>query len=81
MLSQELHIEVIENGVPKVRLKLGPRALPNLSSLMPGFVRAKLAARNINLEELAARAQATDYAPGNLFTLADGVRTVRVWLA
>lgn len=81
MLSETLHICVVENGTTKVALTFGAGATDNLPDLVPHELRSRLAERAINLVTIAADAKRRRYAPGELFSLADGAKLVRVWLA
>ena len=81
MLSDTLHISVVENGTIKVALTFGAGATDNLPDLVPHELRSRLAERAINLVTIAADAKRRLYAPGELFSIADGAKRVRVWLA
>jgi hypothetical protein len=80
MKSDTLHILVTEAGETKISLTFGAGAADSLASLVPIELRDKLHQRQIDLPAIAAEAQRTDYAPGELFALHDGAKTVRVWL-
>ncbi len=81
MLSDTLHIQVTEAGQLRVALAFGAGAVDHLPDLVPHDLKPKLAARAIDLASLADRARQNDYAAGEVFTLEDGGKTVRVWLS
>jgi len=81
MQSDTLHIQVNEGGQSRVALTFGAGATDNLPDLVPLELRDKLRQRSIDLSAIAADARRRDYAPGELFALEDGGKTVRVWLA
>jgi hypothetical protein len=81
MKSNALHIQVTESSQTKVALTFDAGATDYLADLVPGELRERLQQRRINLKTIADDARQRDYAPGDLFTLVDGNRTVRVWLA
>lgn len=80
MRSETLHISVVENGIDRVALTFGAGATDNLPDLVPYELRRSLQERDINLVTIADDARRTDYAPGELFSLVDGHKLVRVWL-
>jgi HPt (histidine-containing phosphotransfer) domain-containing protein len=80
MLSETLHISVTENGSQKVALCFGAGAAANLADLVPGDLRPKLEQRGIRLADIAINARQNQFAPGELFLLTDGPKSVRVWL-
>ena len=61
-------------------LTFGAGAVDNLPDLVPQHLHALLKEQSIILEEIVARAQLSDYAPGRLFSLDDGSKCVAVWL-
>ncbi|HXG49268.1 MAG TPA: hypothetical protein VNO52_16715 [Methylomirabilota bacterium] len=80
MKSETLHIQITEAGQTRVSLSFGAGAAEYLPKLVPPPVRERLAARSIDLAAIAERARTTGFAPGELFLLEDGPKTVRVWL-
>lgn len=80
MKSESLCIRVTESGETRVNLSFASSATTLLAQLVPPSVRTKLAQRSIDLAVVADEARARDFAPGELFRLDDGPRTVRVWL-
>jgi hypothetical protein len=71
---------VHENGVQRVALTFGAAATDNLPDLVPHELKGRLAERAVDLRAIAESARSRDYAPGELFALSDGAKTVRVWL-
>ena len=80
MLSETLHISVVENGADRVSLTFGAGATDNLPDLVPYELRRRLHERAIDLVSIAQNARQNNYAPGELFALEDGAKRVRVWL-
>jgi predicted unusual protein kinase regulating ubiquinone biosynthesis (AarF/ABC1/UbiB family) len=80
MLSETLHISVMEAGVDRVALTFGAGATDNLPDLVPHELRSRLQERAIDLVSIADLARRNNYAPGELFSLEDGQKLVRVWL-
>jgi len=80
MLSDTLHISVVENGVDRVALTFGAGATDNLPDLVPIELRNRLRERAIDLVTIATNARLSHYTPGELFSLTDGNKLVRVWL-
>ncbi len=80
MNSETLHIEVMENGERKVALAFGASATDNLSDLVPHELHQRLADRSINLKEISRKAKASNYQPGELFSLKEESKSVSVWL-
>lgn len=81
MKSESLHIQVTEAERTKVALTFSAEATDHLAQLIPLEYRERLSRHDINLAEISARARSSGYAPGALFTLDEGSKTVRVWLA
>jgi len=78
--AETLRLLVEENGATKVSLTFGADAVDRLPDLVPHELRDRLAERAVNLTAVADAARRGDYAPGELFSLVDGPKTVRVWL-
>lgn len=79
--SDALHIQVTEANQTRVALTFGAAATDYLPDLVPIELRERLQQRAIDLKAIAEDARRRDYPPGELFTLVDGAKTVRVWLA
>jgi hypothetical protein len=75
-----LRVSVVRNGELVVQLSFKATAVAHLEDLVPADLGDRLRLRGINLARLADVAVAGGYAPGDLFTLADEDRAVRVWL-
>jgi predicted unusual protein kinase regulating ubiquinone biosynthesis (AarF/ABC1/UbiB family) len=80
MKSKSLFILVTENNETRVKLTFGARSAANLPDLVPDELVGKLNRRSIDLQLLAKRAEESDFAPAELFTLVEGSKSVRVWL-
>ena len=79
MPATSLHIEVLENDRPKVRLEFGARAADHLREPGPAERLPKLTASGVYLAMISRSGGATGYAPTELFSIADGARRIRVW--
>lgn len=75
-----LRLCVTRNGETTVQLSFPAGATVNLPYLVPQELAPQLQARGIDLEQLAQKAVAGGLRPGELFTLDEPSRTVRVWL-
>lgn len=80
MRSQSLRVRVSEGNQTRVDLTLPSQAAQYLSNFLPEKVRAKLAARSIDLERVSRDAVHRDFAAGDLFHFDDGPKHVRIWL-
>lgn len=80
MLAETLNISVMENGAQKVSLSFAASAAANLVDLVPQDLKPGLERRGIHLAEIASNASQSRFAPGELFQLQDGPKSVRVWL-
>lgn len=80
MKSETLRIRVTESRSIKVDLTFGAAAVDNLTDLVPRELLPSLEDRSIRLNSIVEKAQQSGYAPGELFTLEDGSKCVRVWL-
>ncbi|MES1256302.1 MAG: AarF/ABC1/UbiB kinase family protein, partial [Acidobacteriota bacterium] len=80
MGATTLRIRVDRNGENVVQLSFGAAAVGHLEELVPDDLGARLRGRGIDLAQLAQRTVAAGYPAGDLFTLSDGEKQVRVWL-
>jgi hypothetical protein len=80
MKSKTLYIRVIETDEIQIDLKFRANFAEHLPRLLPKAVCRKMAHRAIDAAEVAARAAANEFEPGELFSFAEGPRTVRAWL-
>ena len=78
--STALRIRVTRRGEQVVLLTFKPTLAAQLPDLIPEDLKPRLKAQHVDIAQLAARAKANGYPPGDLFTLDDGEKTVRVWL-
>ena len=79
MPATSLHIEVLENDRPKVRLEFGARAADHLREPGPAERLPKLTACGVELAMISRSGAAPGYAPIQLFSGADGAKRIRVW--
>lgn len=79
--SELLHVRVVEDGAVRVALTFAASAADQLPDLVPPELHGRLRAKAINLAALARDARARHYAAGELFSLEEAGRSVRVWLA
>jgi len=80
MKAKSLHIQVTEAAETHIDLTFCASLTEHLPRLVPKAVRAKLQKHAINVARIAARAQAQEYAPGELFSFVEGARVLRAWL-
>ena len=78
--SARLKIRVTENGIAKVQLTQPATVLQRLDEVLEPAIQAKLAEQNVDLDRIAADAEIAGYAPGEIFNVDYGRRSVRVWL-
>jgi hypothetical protein len=78
--SKHLRVRVQEAGTVRVDLTFPARAAEHLHELMPEDLVAKLQARSLDVQQIAAEAVQRHLAPGELFVLEEGSKQVRVWL-
>ena len=78
--SEALHIQVQDKGSTKARLTFGAKATDALEDLVPSELRERIDARGIDLSQIVQNAQNSNYAVGELFSLADGSKEIKVWL-
>ncbi|MEM9159553.1 MAG: AarF/ABC1/UbiB kinase family protein, partial [Verrucomicrobiota bacterium] len=78
--SDTLYIRVEENGSLKTSLSFASQATDTLEDLMPNEVRQRIVRQGIDLGRIIRNAQKSNYAPGELFTLNHGPKSVKVWL-
>ena len=78
--SRALKIRVTERKGTKAQVTLAASATENLLELLPPGLDVKLAARGIDVPEIARKAAAGGFAPGDLFHFHDGEKSYRVWL-
>jgi hypothetical protein len=79
-LSRHLRVSVREAGAVRVDLTFNAVLAESLDELMPDELEEKLQARRVDVRRIAADAVARQFAPGELFTLTEGSKQVRVWL-
>ena len=80
MQASTLRLRVVRNGEPVAQLSFSAVAVGHLPDLVPEDLRERLGRQGIDLALLAAKAVAGGYPPGDIFTLAEDDKTVRVWL-
>lgn len=80
MESKKLRIRVMEGGVRKVDVTLPAMAVRGLPLLVPPKTLEKLREREIDIEGITRKAIESNGAPGELFTLEEDSKVVRVWL-
>lgn len=80
MKSSALRILVTEASEIRVDLSFGAAAAANLAWLVPPPIRRRLEEKLVDLGAIVERARASEFAPGELFSLIEGSKTVRVWL-
>ncbi len=79
-LSEKLRVCVYRDGRKRVELTFRAIAAERIDELMPDDVLEALARRSIDIQAIKRRLQATGLAPGDVFTLDEENRQIRVWL-
>lgn len=79
-MAKYMYIQVIRDGQVKVRITSPLNMVDNLRLTMDDELLAKVAARGINLDELARRVRKSGYHPQEVFSLEENDKTVRIWL-
>lgn len=80
MKAESLHIQVTEDAVTHIDLTFCASLTEHLPRLLPVRVRDRLRQRAVDPDAIAHQARAAGFAPGELFHVSDGRRTVRAWL-
>ncbi len=80
MKAESLHIRMLESTETRVDLTFCASLTEHLPRLLPKAIRSKLQRGAIDLAAIAQAAEASDYAPGELFCFADGSQVLRAWL-
>jgi hypothetical protein len=80
MKSKSLHIRMVETSEIRIDLKFRASFAEHLPRLLPKAICRKLAQRSIDPANVAARAVASEFEPGELFSFTDRGRFVRAWL-
>jgi len=79
-LAKHLKIRVTENGRKKVELTAHASAVDDLHELLDEDLKAKIAQRGIQLDEIVTGVRRRQYAAGPVFDLREGSKQVDVWL-
>jgi predicted unusual protein kinase regulating ubiquinone biosynthesis (AarF/ABC1/UbiB family) len=80
MVATTLRLRVVRNGEPVVQLSFKASAVGHLQELVPEDLGERIRRRGLDLVRLAEQAVADGYPAGDIFTLTEDDRTVRVWL-
>jgi hypothetical protein len=80
VLSRHLRVAVWEGGQAKVNLTFKAVLARSLADLIPDDLVEKLRARGTDVQRIADEAAVSQFAPGELFRLAEESKLVRVWL-
>jgi hypothetical protein len=79
--ARHLKIRVVDHGVTKVALTSRASAIEDLESLLSEDLQAQIRARGIDLRQVVSNVRRRGYAPGPVFELREGQKTVDVLLA
>jgi hypothetical protein len=80
MKAEALRFQVSRLGETQIDLTFCASLTENLPRLVPERVRRKLKRRAVDLLQVMEAARARDFAPGELFCVAEGAATFRAWL-
>ncbi|MBZ5541939.1 MAG: AarF/ABC1/UbiB kinase family protein [Acidobacteriia bacterium] len=78
--SSSLKIRVAQSGRTKAEVTFLATVAENLPELMPLGLEEKLANHGIDVAQIAQKAVAGGFAPGDLFHFEEGAKSYRVWL-
>ncbi len=78
--ARRLRVRCSQDGATRVALTMRAEAAARLWEVVPPDVIQRLEQRRVDVAALGRRAEAGGFPPGELFTLEDGTRSVRVWL-
>ena len=78
--AEALRIRVSEGKQIKADVTLRAACAANLAELVPPEVNHKLTQRRIDVRQIAQKAVAEEFPPGELFRLEEGEKDFRVWL-
>jgi predicted unusual protein kinase regulating ubiquinone biosynthesis (AarF/ABC1/UbiB family) len=79
-LAKHLKIRVTERGRVKVELTSYASGIDDLDHLLDEDLRRRIDAQGIDLPRIVRDVRCRGYAPGPVFTLAEGEKRVEVWL-
>lgn len=80
MKANEIKVEVLESGKQVVFLTLPITALDNIENLMPEKVSSHIQSENIDIPSIIAEVKNSNFHPQQLFSLAIGDRSYKVWI-
>ena len=80
MKAESLHIQVTDEVMTHIDLTFCASLTEHLPRLLPSRIRARLKRRAIDPAFVGSQAAANGFRPGELFSCADGPRTLRAWL-
>lgn len=75
-----LRLKVVRGGDTIAQLTFPVNAVAHLEDLVPEEMHPRIRARGVDLASVASRTVAAGYPAGDLFALADGGVSVRVWI-
>jgi hypothetical protein len=79
-LARHLKIRVREAGKTKIELTCRAHSIEFLDELLDPGVQQRIVQRGLDLSRLVADVRRRGYAPGPVFELTEGSKTVAVWL-
>ena len=80
MKADNLHIRMLESTETRIDLTFCASLTEHLPRLLPAAIRKKLHRASIDVAAIARAAEASDYAPCELFCFAEGPQVLRAWL-
>jgi hypothetical protein len=80
MAAKNLRVRVCAGGQTRADLTFPARAAESLADLMPEHVAMQARARGLDIDAIAQRATQAGLPAGELFSLDEGGKQVRVWL-
>lgn len=80
MKSQNLCVQVKQDGSEKVSLKLPIATLDWIETLMPGSVLEQISKKGIDLKTIVEKVKQEDYQPQILFEMSTEIKSYKVWI-
>lgn len=77
----KLYINVIEQGIQKVKVKFPVKSLFQLENIIPPDIIDSLQKQNIRMDDIKTQAINNALKPQTLFRLEDGLKDIRVYIA
>ncbi len=78
--ASKLRIVVVRDGSEKANLTFPIYTLRHIESIMPDMVIDKLKEKNIDLKEMLAKVEESEYSPQTIFEVSEVSKSYKVWI-